>query len=83
VPATPPNTTPLISSVVTTSNGVILSLGGASGSTYVLESTGDLFPPGGWQPIATNTLGTNGVWQFDDPQATNFPQRFYRLKLAP
>jgi hypothetical protein len=39
--------------------------------------------PIGWLFIATNTLGTNGVWQFTDAQATNFPQQFYRLMLAP
>ncbi len=82
-PAAPPvNTTPFITGVNAAGNGVTLNLGGAPGSTYVLESTGDLFPPGGWQPVATNTLGTNGVWSFTDTQATNFPQRFYRLKLV-
>ena len=59
-----------------------LDLGGASGCTYVLETTTNLFAPGDWLPVATNTLDTNGVWQFTDTQATNFPQRFYRLKLV-
>jgi hypothetical protein len=36
----------------------------------------------GWQPIATNMPDTNGVWQFNDVEATNFAQRFYRLKLV-
>ena len=60
-----------------------LNLGGAPGDTYVLETTTNLVPPASWQPVATNTLGTNGVWQFTDTAATNFPQQFYRLKLAP
>jgi hypothetical protein len=37
---------------------------------------------GNWQPIATNTLDASGAWQFADTQATNFLQRFYRLRLA-
>ena len=61
----------------------VLDFTGAGGSTYILETTTNLIFPGGWQPVATNTAVTNGVLQFVDPQATNFPQRFYRLKIAP
>jgi len=60
-----------------------LNLFGTPGYTYILEATTNLFPPGNWLSVATNTLGTNGVWQFTDTSATNFPQQFYRLKLAP
>jgi hypothetical protein len=35
--------------------------------------------PSAWQPLATNTLG--GVpLRFVDSDATNYPQRFYRLE---
>ena len=37
---------------------------------------------GDWQPIATNTPGVSGMWQFTDTQVANYPQRFFRLKLA-
>jgi hypothetical protein len=47
-----------------------------------LEATTNLISSANWLPVATNTLGTNGVWQFTDASATNFPQRFYRLKFA-
>jgi hypothetical protein len=77
------NTIPTIIGVGNDSNGgVTLNLGGAPGDTYVLEATTNLLLPVGWQPLATNTLGTNGLWQFTDPEVINFPQRFYRLKLA-
>ncbi|MGH7992357.1 MAG: S53 family peptidase, partial [Limisphaerales bacterium] len=66
-----PNTTPLITGVVAGNGSVVLSLGGAPGYTYILEATTNLNTPGGWQPVATNTLGTNGVWQFTDAQSTN------------
>jgi hypothetical protein len=31
-----------------------------------------------WQPVLTNVAGTDGLLQFTDLLATNFPQRFYR-----
>jgi len=77
------NTIPTIIGVGGGSNGsVTLSLGGAPGHTYVLEAATNLVPPVGWEPVDTNTLGTNGLWQFTDTQVTDFPRRFYRLKLA-
>ncbi len=60
-----------------------LDLGGTPGYTYILEATTNLIPPIGWLPVATNTFDTNGVWQYTDLQATNFPQQYYRLKFAP
>jgi hypothetical protein len=82
-PAPAPDITPFISSIVADNGSVTLGLGGAPGYTYILETTTDLILPGGWQPIATNTFGTNGIWQATDTEATNFTRRFYRLKLAP
>jgi hypothetical protein len=32
-----------------------------------------------WSPLATNTLGS-GSFYFSDPQWTNDPARFYRLR---
>ena len=61
--------------------GLTLNLTGAPGQAYVLETTTNLNLPVTWLPIATNMLGTNGLWQFTDPQATEFTQRFYRLEL--
>ena len=82
-PAPLTNTTPLITGIVAGGNGsVILNLGGAPGYTYILETTTNLPVLVAWLPIATNTLTTN-VWPFTDLGATNFQQRFYRLKLAP
>jgi hypothetical protein len=83
-PAPPVSSAPLITGVVSNPGGSFnLSLAGAPGHTYVLETTTDLISLGDWLPVATNTLGTNGLWQFNDDQATNFVQRFYRLKLLP
>ena len=35
-----------------------------------------------WQPVQTNTL-TSGTSYFSDPQWTNYPTRFYRVRSAP
>jgi hypothetical protein len=75
------NATPDISAVADQPAGLRLTLNGGYGSTYVLESTADIVS-GNWEPVATNTLDVAGIWQFTDTQVTNFPQRFYRLKLA-
>jgi hypothetical protein len=32
-----------------------------------------------WSPLTTNTLST-GSFHFNDPQWTNYPGRFYRLR---
>lgn len=64
-------------------SGFNLNLSGTPGYTYILEATTNLVPSGNWLPIATNMLGTNGVWSLTDPSATNIPFQFYRLKIAP
>jgi len=65
------------------SNGsVTFSFSGIPGNTYWVETTTNLMPPVIWMTISTNTAATNGLWQFTDIQATNFPQGFYRTQLA-
>jgi hypothetical protein len=49
----------------------------ASGQIVVVEASTDLI---NWQPVQTNTL-TSGSVYFSDPQWTNYPGRFYRLRL--
>jgi len=66
-----------------TDGSFTLNLGGTPGYCFILEATTNLSPLGSWLPIATNTLGTNGVWTFTDTAATNFASQFYRLQLAP
>jgi hypothetical protein len=50
----------------------------------VVEATSDLADPV-WSPVSTNTLdssvGTNSASYFSDPQWTDYPGRFYRLRL--
>jgi hypothetical protein len=74
----PNNALPSINGLTQSGGSVSLNLAGAPGFTYVLEATADLVT---WQPVATNTLATNGVWQFSGTIA-NLPQQFYRLQIV-
>ena len=50
----------------------------ASGMTVVVEASTNVANPT-WTPVGTNTL-TDGWSYFSDPQWTNYPSRFYRLR---
>ena len=48
----------------------------SSEASVVVEASTDLI---NWQPVQTNTLTTGSAY-FSDPQWTNYPGRFYRLR---
>jgi xanthomonalisin len=74
---------PAITRVLANADGsVTLDLTAAPDSTCILEATTNL-GPAVWLAAATNTLDATGLWQLTDATAPNFPQRFYRLKVAP
>jgi hypothetical protein len=54
------------------------NLTGASDQVVVVEACTDLANPV-WLPVGTNTL-TGGTSYFSDPQCTNYPARYYRLR---
>jgi hypothetical protein len=62
--------------------GVVLTLGGAAGGTYVLETTTNLFPSA-WLPAATNTMDSSGAWRFTNPPDAAVPAGFFRLQFVP
>lgn len=57
---------------------LVLDFAGLPYTTYWLESATNLSPPVNWLPIATNTTGFDGLWEFTDSQMTNYLARFYR-----
>jgi autotransporter-associated beta strand protein len=76
-----PPAVPVFGSVgLLVNGGFSLSVTGSAGETCVLLGATNLMSPMVWLPLATNTADTNGVLNFNDAQATNFPQRFYRLR---
>jgi len=60
------------------SNAFGFDLTGISNQIAVIDACSDLIIPN-WLPLQTNTL-TGGVFYFSDPQWTNYPGRFYRLR---
>jgi len=54
---------------------------GTSGLVIVVEACTNFANPV-WQPVQTNTL-TGGSYCFSDPQSTNYPGRYYRIRSAP
>jgi hypothetical protein len=65
------------------SNQFGFNIAGSSNLVIVVEAATNLFDPV-WISVGTNTLntfiGTNGTAYFSDPQWTNYPGRFYRLR---
>lgn len=65
------------------SNGVfVIPFSGEPGLTYILEASTNLTQGQGWVPISTNTPATS-PFTLMDPNAANFPQRFYRAVQSP
>jgi hypothetical protein len=71
---------PLIlnSSLSVQSNQFAFAVSWATNASVVVEATGDLKNPN-WSPLTTNALN-NGVVNFIDPEWTNYPSRFYRVR---
>jgi len=59
-------------------NGFGFIISWAANNDVVVEASTDLANPS-WSPLQTNTL-TGGSAYFNDPQWTNYPGRFYRLR---
>ena len=56
-----------------------LRVSGGLNRTCTVEATTNF---ASWTPMITNTVSTNGTFDFADGQATNLPQRFYRATAA-
>jgi hypothetical protein len=71
--------TPLVTGITRNANGsVTLNLVGLPDSTTRIWAATNLSSPTFWQPIFTNNItAPDGTWQFTDPNAVDFPDRFY------
>jgi hypothetical protein len=75
------NPPPAISNSGVQSNGSFtLGGSGGAGQIYVLLTASNLAAPMDWAPVATNTADVNGAFSFSDLEATNYQQRFYRIR---
>ena len=59
-------------------NGFGFNIAGTAGIPLVIEACTNL-PAGSWVSLQSCTL-TNGLLYFSDPQWTNYPGRFYRIR---
>ena len=57
--------------------GALLQFQGVSSRSYAVQATTNL-APASWQTLAGSAAWTNGLFQFLDPDAVNFPVKFYR-----
>jgi hypothetical protein len=71
-----PAVIPALSSLVFSNNTFQFTVTGTSGSNYVVQASDSLTIPD-WTPIITNMA----PFQFTD--TNSFPQKFYRVMLAP
>ncbi len=80
------HTTVMLSPVILTRDGHFgartnqfgFTISGSSGMVVVVEAGTTLAHPN-WSPLLTNTL-TSASFYFSDPDWTNHPARFYRLR---
>jgi len=59
-------------------NGFGFIISWATNTSVVVEASASLVNPA-WTPVSTNTLN-DGSSYFSDPEWTNYPSRFYRLR---
>ena len=62
-------------------SGFGFTISWATNVSVVVEAAANLANPV-WIPVSTNTL-TGGTNYFSDPQWTNYPRRFYHVRLSP
>ena len=77
-PSAGTGSTQTITGITTNSDGsVTISFAGIPSQTYVIQAATNPAAPV-WVPIGTNTAGRNGLFQFTDVDAVQYPGRIYR-----
>ena len=75
--AAPPITN-RITGILANSNGTFtISFQGTASQSYRVQASTNL-ATAHWVDISTNLAGVDGLWNFTDSLATNYPARFYR-----
>lgn len=73
---------PAFTNLIPSSEAFTLGGTGAASQSYTLEAATNLSAPIIWLPVTNTIADTNGVFELLDLEATNHPQRFYRV-VAP
>lgn len=53
-----------------------ITMNSLPGQSYIVQVSTNLV---NWVPLFTNSTPVNGLFQYVDPQAANYPSRFYRI----
>jgi hypothetical protein len=79
----PPNTIPvtIVGANVLGNGTVQLNFTGTPGYVYLIEGATNLMPPITWTLLSTNAANTNGLFNFNDSNAVNYNERFYRSAI--
>jgi hypothetical protein len=73
---------PNISAITTLPDGnKQLRLAGIPSYYYLVQAATNMTPPTNWVTLATNQADGDGLWNYDDLDATNFPSRYYRMAV--
>lgn len=76
-----PLTQPAFTSIGQSGPAVRLEFTGGAGLSYsILQSTNVALPLTNWTLLGSGTEISPGLIQFSDTQATNNPQRYYRVR---
>lgn len=70
---------PAFTSMVPSAGAFTLGGTGAASQSYTLEAATNLTTPIFWLPVTNTIADTNGGFELLDLEATNYPQRFYRV----
>ena len=77
-----PEMSPNIGAITTLPDGnKQLHLAGIPNFSYLVQAATNLVPPTNWITLSTNQAGSDGLWNYIDWNATNFPSRYYRLAM--
>jgi hypothetical protein len=80
--AVEPASAPTIVSIeILPSGNSLLQITGTPNQVYWIQTTSALGAPSLWTSIGTNTIGANGLSQFQDPQSIGAGAVFYRLAV--
>lgn len=70
-------TQPSVQLNLAAAGGVVLTVTGQNGRDYEVQATQDFTD---WTVLGTVTVGAGGAIEFFDPEAANYPARFYRTR---
>lgn len=78
-PRAPTNLPPVLAALTLSNSAPGLSISGTIGRNHAVQASTNL---AGWSDLFITNLSSTPVY-WSDPQATNIPQRFYRVLIVP